>query len=123
VIAWFNIIDPAAVFNTTRIPVIGITYEASEGLFADISFHFPGDKARLAAYEKLGERTPVPLHTGQTIFVRAWGIGLPDAVRLCDDFTLEGKVPEPLRVARLCARSILQKSERQKNLSEERELV
>jgi endonuclease V-like protein UPF0215 family len=117
VIAWFNIIDPAALFDRTGIPIVGVTYEASEGLSADIRFHFPKDTARLAAYEKLGERTPVHLHTGQTVFVRAWGIGLPDAIRLCDDFTLEGKIPEPLRVARLCARSILQKSERQKNVS------
>jgi endonuclease V-like protein UPF0215 family len=112
VIAWFNIIDPAGVFNKTNIPVIGITYEASEGLSADIRFHFPGDTSRLAAYEQLGERTPMLLHTGQTIFIRTWGIGNSDAIKLCDDFTLEGKIPEPLRVARLCARSILQKSER-----------
>jgi hypothetical protein len=43
VIAWFNIIDPLAVFNKTGIPVIGITYEASEGLLSDILFHFPSE--------------------------------------------------------------------------------
>jgi endonuclease V-like protein UPF0215 family len=110
VIAWFNIIDPLAVFNKTGIPVIGITYEASEGLLSDILFHFPSDTIRLAAYENLGERTQVHLHTGQTIFIRSWGISQSDALRLCDDFTLEGKIPEPLRVARICARSFLQKS-------------
>ncbi len=99
VIAWFNIIDPLAVFNKTGIPVIGITYEASEGLLSDIRFHFPDDTIRLAAYENLGERTQVLLHISQS-----------DALRLCDDFTLEGKIPEPLRVARICARSFLQKS-------------
>jgi endonuclease V-like protein UPF0215 family len=26
---------------------------------------------------------------------------------LCNDFTIEGKIPEPLRVARLCARHLL----------------
>ena len=35
----------------------------------------------------------------------AWGIDQRDAARLCNDFTLEGKIPEPLRVARLCARN------------------
>jgi endonuclease V-like protein UPF0215 family len=115
VIAWFNIIDPLAVFNKTGVPVIGITYEASEGLLSDIRFHFPGDTIRLAAYGNLGERTQVLLHTGQTIFIRAWGISQSDALRLCDDFILEGKIPEPLRVARLCARSFLQKPKKQKN--------
>jgi hypothetical protein len=26
---------------------------------------------------------------------------------LCNDFTIEGKIPEPLRVARLCARKLI----------------
>ena len=107
VIAWFNIIDPQVIFDTTGIPVIGVTYEASEGLLADLQHHFPSDTTRIDAYERLGERVPHLLWTGQTVFLRSWGVNLPDAVRLCDDFTLEGKIPEPLRVARLCARSAL----------------
>ncbi|MCX6682821.1 MAG: DUF99 family protein [Methanoregula sp.] len=112
VIAWFNIIDPVAICHATGIPVIGVTYEASDGLFEDIKYHFPKDSNRLDAYTRLGERTPVLLHTGQTLFLRSWGIDISDASRLCDDFTREGKIPEPLRVARICARSILQKSHR-----------
>ena len=90
-----------------RNPVICVTYEDSEGLIADIRHHFPGDDARISAYENLGERYPVELHTHQTIFIRAWGLDQQDAARLCNDFTLEGKIPEPLRVARLCARHLL----------------
>jgi endonuclease V-like protein UPF0215 family len=116
VIAWFNIIDPVALFERTGIPIIGVTYEASEGLSADIQFHFPGDTKRLIAYEQLGDRTPVLLHTGYTLFLRSWGINMPDATRLCDDFTLEGKVPEPLRVARLCAHNVFR---RQKGTNKE----
>jgi uncharacterized protein len=110
VIAWFNIIDPAVVCHATGIPVLGVTYEASEGLSKDIKFHFPMDRNRLDAYTRLGERTPVLLHTGQTLFLRSWGIDISDASRLCDDFTRQGKTPEPLRVARLCARSIFHTS-------------
>ncbi|MCX6686379.1 MAG: DUF99 family protein [Methanoregula sp.] len=109
VIAWFNVIDPAVVFQKTGIPVIGITYEESDGLSKDILHHFPHDTCRLAAYERLGDRIPVVLHTGQTVFLRGWGIELSDASRLCNDFTLEGKVPEPLRVARLCARGCMKR--------------
>jgi len=108
VIAWFNIIDPHVVSDITGIPVIGVTYEASDGLLGDIQFHFPGDMTRIDAYTRLGDRAPhVLCATRQTIFIRAWGISLPDAVRLCDDFTLEGKIPEPLRIARLCARGVI----------------
>ncbi len=68
VIAWFNIIDPYVVFDTTGIPVIGVTYEASEGLLADLEYHFPSDMTRIDAYKRLGERVPHLLCTGQTVF-------------------------------------------------------
>jgi len=116
VIAWFNIIDPVAVYSATGIPVLGVTYNASEGLSENIRFHFPNDRNRLDAYTRLGERTPVLLHTGQTLFLRSWGIDISDASRLCNDFTREGKTPEPLRVARLCARSIFNISKNQQNV-------
>jgi hypothetical protein len=105
VIAWFNIINTSLIAQETGIPVICVTYEDSDGLIADIRYHFPADSARISAYENLGERIPVDLHTHQTIFIRSWGIDQRDAARLCNDFTLEGKIPEPLRVARLCARN------------------
>ena len=104
VIAWFNVIDPARILQETGIPVICVSYEDSDGLEADIRHHFPRDEQRVAAYRMLGERTPVTLHTHQTIYLRAWGLSPVDASKLCNDFTLEGKIPEPLRVARLCSR-------------------
>ena len=104
VIAWFNITDIDRIGAETGLPVICVTYEESDGLLEDIRYHFPDDPARAAAYIKLGERQPALLDTGETIYIRATGIPFPDAVRFCSDFTLEGKIPEPLRVARLCAR-------------------
>jgi hypothetical protein len=106
VISWFNITNPARIAQETGIPVICVTYEDSEGLYEDILFHFPDDNERISAYENLGERTSVELHTHHTIFIRCWGLDQLDAGRLCNDFTLEGKIPEPLRVARLCARQV-----------------
>jgi hypothetical protein len=106
VIAWFNVIDPSRIEKETGIPVICVTYEDSGRLIEDIRHHFPDDAGRLAAYTALGERTPARLHTGQTIFIRSWGLSDDNAARFCDDFTLEGKIPEPLRVARLCARNL-----------------
>ena len=107
VIAWFNIINIAQVADYTGIPVICVTYEDSEGLIADIRHHFPDHNIRISAYENLGDRVPVELHTHQTIFLRFRGLDQRDAAQLCDDFTLEGKIPEPLRVARLCARKLI----------------
>lgn len=107
VIAWYNILDPAKVSETTGVPVIVVTYEDSEGLKDDIAHHFPGDFARLASYESLGERVPMSLSTGHTIFIRSYGIDQDEAGQLCRDVTLDGKIPEPLRIARLMARGVM----------------
>lgn len=110
VIAWYNIIDPEAVHAATGLPVIVATYEESEGLDEDIRRHFRGDEARLAAYRRLGDRLPVRLRSGYVLFIRPYGISLEDAARLCNDFTYEGRVPEPIRVARLIARGLVRSS-------------
>jgi endonuclease V-like protein UPF0215 family len=106
VISWFNIIDPQRVHDDTGRGTIIVTYEDSEGLEEEISHHFPGDRERLEAYRALGPRTTVNLSTGCTIYIRSYGVSGRDAEKLCNDFTLDGKVPEPLRVARLCARAV-----------------
>ncbi len=107
VISWFNIIDPAIVATSFGIPVICVSYEESDGLVQEITQHFPGDETRMEAYKRLGERTGVRLHTGYTVYIRGWGISTDDAAILCNEFTLDGGVPEPLRVARICARGIM----------------
>jgi len=104
VIAWFNVMDPAGIAEAAGLPVVCVTYEDSDGLAGDIRHHFPGDRLRAEAYDRLGERTPVCLGPGATVYIRSFGISGDDAAVLCRDFTHEGKIPEPLRVARLCAR-------------------
>jgi uncharacterized protein len=107
VLAWFNIVDLDAVAGATGIPVICVTYEDSEGLLPDLMHHFPGDEHRLSLYRRLGDRTPVRLKTGKTIFIRPFGIPAREAGILCDQFTDDGRVPEPIRVARLTARGFM----------------
>jgi uncharacterized protein len=107
VISWFNIIDPCRVTEATGIPVICVTYEDSDGLQPEISHHFPDDRYRLSLYENLGDRIPVHLKTGKTIYIRPSGIPDREAAILCDQFTFDGRVPEPIRVARLTARGFM----------------
>jgi endonuclease V-like protein UPF0215 family len=107
VIAWYNILDPYAIAEKTGLPVVVVTYEDSEGLEEDLERHFPGDTTRMNDYCRLGSRVETVLNTGHTIYIRAYGIDTSEAARLCDLFTLDGKIPEPLRVARLCARGVM----------------
>jgi hypothetical protein len=106
VIAWFNVIDVGQIARESGIPVICVTYEESDGLLDDLRHHFPDDGERIRAYLRLGERTPVDLGGGRMIYLRTAGIDTAGAARFCRDFTLEGKIPEPLRVARLLAREV-----------------
>jgi endonuclease V-like protein UPF0215 family len=107
VIAWYNIINPAEIAEKTGIPVVAVTYEDSGGLDENLMRLFPGDTERLDYYRRLGSREEILLHTGHTIYIRPYGIDIFEAARLCDLFTLDGKIPEPLRVARLCARGVM----------------
>lgn len=107
VISWFNVMNISRVHEHTGLPVISVTYEDSPGLEDDIRYHFPGDTERLAAYIALGKRKPCELETGETVYLRAEGITLTDAVRACNIFTAQGKIPEPVRVARIVARGHL----------------
>lgn len=107
VISWFNIIDPEKLYSETGIPVIGVTYEDSEGLSDDIIHHFPGDNGRLAAYKKLGTRKKHILKTGYDLYLRSWGIDYNSASAVCDSFTKDGRIPEPLRVAGIVARAAM----------------
>ncbi|GAB7016673.1 endonuclease dU [Methanogenium cariaci] len=107
VISWFNVIDIQQLHEQTGLPVISVTYEDSPGLEGDIRHHFPDDEPRLAAYVSLGKRIPCELPTGETVYLRMAGIPLADAVRACTIFTAQGKIPEPVRVARIVARGLL----------------
>lgn len=107
VIAWFNIIDPGLVNSRTGIPVICVTYEDSPGLSPHIIRHFPDDPARQSAYERLCDRTAVTMDAGYTLFVRSWGIPVEDAAVFCRQVTFDGRVPEPVRAARILARGIM----------------
>lgn len=106
VISWFNIVDLDEVYKETGLPVISLTYEESEGLEGYIREYFPHPQEKIEMYRKLGNREPLRLKTGFEVYARFLGATAEETKGLLNSFTLEGKVPEPLRVARLLARSI-----------------
>lgn len=108
VISWFNIIDLKEVYRKLDVPLICITYEESEGLKKYLKEYFKKDwEDRYKIYLKNGNREKIILNTKKTIFVRNLGMELSQAERLLNKFTIQGAIPEPLRISRLLARSIL----------------
>ncbi|HPJ29983.1 MAG TPA: DUF99 family protein [Methanothrix sp.] len=107
IISWFNIIDLDLVRQETGLPVISLTYEESPGIEGYIREYFPHPEDKIERYRRLGPRELLRLKTGFEVYARSLGATAEETKGLLSSFTLEGKVPEPLRVARLLARSVL----------------
>jgi hypothetical protein len=105
VISMYNIIDGERVAAETGLPVLAITFEDSKGLEGSIKHHFDSWQGKLEQYQRLGEREKVVLKTGKSLYIRYWGLNQKRAIAILNSFTLQGSVPEPIRVAKLAARS------------------
>ncbi|MCD6313216.1 MAG: DUF99 family protein, partial [Thaumarchaeota archaeon] len=70
--------------------------------------YFPEDwKRRVEIYERNGPRIEITNKNNLKLYVRAVGMDVDEAVGLINRFTLFGRIPEPLRIAKLIARSLL----------------
>jgi len=108
IISMYNIVDVKRIWNQLKVPVIGVTYEDSEGIEDAIKYHFPDSyQSKIEEYQRLGQRTKITLHTGHDVFVRIEGCEMQEAKNLLDAMTLQGSVPEPLRVAQMLAKTRL----------------
>jgi uncharacterized protein len=105
IISRYNIIDVDELARRSGLPVVCITYNESRGIEHAIRKHFERPEERIEKYRKLRGRTPMLLHTGHRAYVRNARISEADAKMVLDAFTLQGVVPEPIRLARLLARS------------------
>jgi hypothetical protein len=106
-VSWFNIIDLQEVFRFVKRPIVSLTYEASPGLEGYLREYFPQSETKLRSYQRLGNREVVRLKTGHEVYVRAFGATAEEARNMLNKFTKDGRVPEPVRVARLAARAAL----------------
>jgi endonuclease V-like protein UPF0215 family len=105
VISMYNIVDGERVAAETGLPVLAITFEDSKGLEGSIKRHFEDWQYKLEQYQGLGTREKITLKTGKNLFIRYWGLSQKRALATLNSFTLQGSVPEPIRVAKLAARS------------------
>jgi endonuclease V-like protein UPF0215 family len=108
VISWYNVIDLHRVAEETALPLICVTYDASEGLEKYFIELFPEDwKTRVEVYHKNKSRIHITLDTGYTVYIRFIGMKNEKAKEILNKYTWHGSIPEPLRVARLIARSVV----------------
>lgn len=108
VISWYNVIDLHRVAEETGLPLICVTYNESAGLEKYFKELFPEDwESRVEIYRKNKSRTAVKLSTGYTVYIRFIGMKMEEAKGILNKFTSHGSIPEPLRVARLLARSLV----------------
>jgi len=104
--AWFNLLDLHRLHDALSRPVVSVSFESSPGLEPALRAAFDGDELdrRLAVYRRQPDRIAREVN-GERLFVRAAGIDAGRAGDVVAAFTPEGGRPEPLRVARLCARA------------------
>ena len=107
VISWFNIIDLQRIFDHIQKPVVCLTYEESLGLEKYICQYFLEPGQKLERYQRLGPREMIRLKTGYDVFIRVMGTTADEARVLLNKFTLDGRIPEPIKVARLAARAMM----------------
>lgn len=110
VISGYNFVDVDSLSKRAGLPVVCLTYNETAGLESALAKRFPDSEDKMAAYRKLGARSALRLRSGHTIYVRTSNLGLDDATALVNLFTLQGSVPEPVRVARLLARVVSRRS-------------
>ncbi len=106
IISMYNIVDVDAVSRKTELPVICLTYNESRGIERAIRHHFTDSGKKLASYRSLGGRRPVKLSSGYRVYVRASAMTDREAEEALNVFTLQGAIPEPVRVAKLLARAV-----------------
>jgi uncharacterized protein len=106
ILSLYNVVDVDGLNEKVGVSVVCLTYKETSGIEDSIRRHFPeAAEAKLAAYRKLGPRRRVRLNTGRQVYARVAGTDLAEAKKVLEIFTLQGSVPEPIRVARLLARA------------------
>jgi len=108
ILSMYNIVNVNKLFDYLHMPIIGVTYNESEGIEDSIKRHFPNSYSKkLEAYRQLGSREKIRLKTNYDVYVRKEGCSMSEVKTLLNSITLQGTMPEPLRVAQLLSNALL----------------
>ncbi len=108
IISMYNMVDIKKISEKLQLPVIGVTYQDSPGIEDAIKHHFPDSyESKISEYKKLGQREKITLKTSYDVYIRNEGCTVEDVKHLLNELTMQGSLPEPLRVAQLLAKTLL----------------
>lgn len=104
VVSFYNWIDGETLWRRFGKPVACYVFEEPRGKVEDaVRKIFPDWPQRLEAIKKMGDPTPYYTKSGYKIYIRSWGIDPIDAGRAAEAMTKVGKIPEPIRIAKILA--------------------
>ncbi len=104
IMSLYNVVDVKRLYDSIKIPVIGIAYNDSPGIAQILEKRFPSSHKKVAVYAKLGPREKITLHTAYNVFIRCEGCSTKEAARLLNGLTLQGALPEPIRISKMLSR-------------------
>ena len=108
ILSMYNIVDIDQLFEHFQIPIIAVNSKDSSGLHDTLRHHFPNDfENKIKQYEKLGPRQIIELDSKSEIYLRMRGCTIKNCKTLLDKITLQGSIPEPLRVSQTLAKTLL----------------
>jgi endonuclease V-like protein UPF0215 family len=111
ILSMYNIVDIDIIFEKLQLPVIAVNSKDSSGLHDTLKHHFPNNfENKIQQYEKLGPRQIMHLKSKNELYLRIRGCTVEDCKTLLDKITLQGSVPEPLRVSHTLAKTLLKTS-------------
>jgi len=107
--AGFNVIDATEIHNRFRKPVIIITRTKpdNKAVKRALQTHFEDWKTRWRVFENLGSAHKIiALENEPPLYTETVGVDIKWAFNLIRALSVCGRVPEPIRVARLIARGL-----------------
>ncbi len=107
--AGFNVIDPTAIYESFKKPVIVITRTKpnSKTVKQALKRHFTDWETRWNTFAKLNQFHKIlPLVGGRPIYIEILGANIKCTHNLIRALSVRSRVPEPIRVARLVARGL-----------------
>ncbi|MGQ9759392.1 MAG: endonuclease dU [Candidatus Methanomethylicaceae archaeon] len=107
-IAGFNLLDPRVILREFGIPTIYVLAEKPdrEAVRSALMKHFEDWERRMDIIDGAGEAFEMEIPECGKIFLEVVGIERERAARILEGMTIFGKLPEPLRLARMVARAL-----------------